>query len=139
MVTGACTDKDVLLQFKLSLRAQQLELLRTIDAVEQELRSAVDATADHIDLSTRNSLRESMASRNTQNRRKLRTIEIALERIQKGSFGTCVVCDGAIGLKRLQAIPSATRCFVCQERLEQGMPDVIVGTTSAPDARLGSA
>jgi len=125
MATGVWMGKDVLLQFKLSLRAQQQELRQAIEAVEQELRSAADSTADHIDLSTGNALRESMASLNSQNCRRLRTIEGALDRLQKGRFGIGVGCDGDIGLKRLQAIPSATRCIACQERLEQGTPEGI--------------
>jgi DnaK suppressor protein len=134
MAAGLWMEKDVLLQFKLNLREQQHALQQAIGTVEQELRAAMDSTADHLDLSTGNALRESMASRNSQNRLRLRTIEIALERIQKGSFGTCVACDGAIGLKRLQAIPSATRCIRCQERLEQGIPDAIPSSNPAPDA-----
>ena len=70
MATGVWMGKDVLLQFKLSLRAQQQELRQAIEAVEQELRSAADSTADHIDLSTGNALRESMASLNSQNCRR---------------------------------------------------------------------
>ena len=131
MATGIWMGKDELMKFKLSLRAQQQELRRSIDSVEQELGNAVGSTADHLDLSAGNSLRESMASRNSQNRRRLRTIEGALGRIQKGSFGVCVGCDEAIGLKRLQAIPSVTRCIACQEQLEQGMPDAIAGSCSA--------
>jgi RNA polymerase-binding transcription factor DksA len=55
-------------------------------------------------------------------------IELALERIQNGSFGACAACGGAIGLKRLQAVPAANRCLECQDRLERGSLDVVAGS-----------
>src|ERR1700741_5341871 len=103
MTAYVSMDKNIRLQFKTSLREQQRELQQAIDSVEEELRVAVDSTSDHLDFSSGNAAREAMAARNTQNRRKLKTIEVALERIQNGSFGTCTACGGGIGLKRLQA------------------------------------
>jgi DnaK suppressor protein len=137
MSANVSMDKYVRLQFKASLREQQRELQQAIENVEEELTATVDSTSDHLDLSSGNAAREAMAARNTQNRRRLRTIEIALERIQNGSFGTCVSCDGAIGLKRLQAIPSTIRCIACQERLEQRVPDVDTDSSSKPDGDHG--
>lgn len=42
----------------------------------------------------------------------------ALRRIQDGSYGTCTECDEPIGWGRLRAIPEATLCVRCQERME---------------------
>jgi len=133
MTPNVSIDKYVLLQFKSSLREQQRELQQTIDRVEKDIRDAADSTADSMDLSSSNAARESMAARNTQNRRKLKVIELALERIQNGSFGACIGCGGAIRLRRLQAIPFASHCIDCQERLEQGVLNVATGSISAPN------
>jgi RNA polymerase-binding transcription factor DksA len=46
----------------------------------------------------------------------------AIERLEAGTYGTCVECDNPIGLARLRAIPEATTCVSCQERLDQGRP-----------------
>jgi DnaK suppressor protein len=134
MTANLFMDKYVRLQFKASLREQQRELQQAIDSVEEELRATLESTSDHLDLSSGNATREAMAARNTQNRRKLRTIEVALERIQNGSFGTCTACGGGIGLKRLQAIPSATCCLECQQRREEGVFDVVTDSSSRPDS-----
>jgi len=45
-------------------------------------------------------------------------IETALERINEGSFGTCVQCEGAIPKARLNAIPYTPVCIKCAERQE---------------------
>lgn len=40
-------------------------------------------------------------------------IESALKRIDKGTFGHCLVCENEIALGRLKINPAATRCVDC--------------------------
>jgi RNA polymerase-binding transcription factor DksA len=44
---------------------------------------------------------------------KLEAIEVALERIESGSYGSCTSCNGEIGEQRLTALPTATTCKSC--------------------------
>ncbi|MCP3140091.1 TraR/DksA family transcriptional regulator [Pyxidicoccus xibeiensis] len=46
-------------------------------------------------------------------RRELKDIEEALARIDKGAFGRCMQCGGAIGRHWLRAIPEARHCLTC--------------------------
>ena len=57
-------------------------------------------------------------STTTRNRQKLSLIQAALERLARGEFGICQECEEEIPLKRLQAIPWASYCVPCQERVE---------------------
>lgn len=50
----------------------------------------------------------------------LSAIEEALQRIDNGTFGTCVRCGKPIAEERLEAIPYATRCIDCQRLAERG-------------------
>ncbi len=43
----------------------------------------------------------------------LRRIAGALERIEAGSYGRCVVCGGVIAPARLEVMPEADRCEHC--------------------------
>jgi len=52
----------------------------------------------------------------TLDSQKLKLIDLALERLTSGEYGTCIDCDEAIPPKRLSAIPWASRCVACQER-----------------------
>jgi RNA polymerase-binding protein DksA len=54
-------------------------------------------------------------------RRTLREVLAALERIESGSFGRCEHCGGSIAELRLEALPMARYCLGCQEQLEDGM------------------
>jgi DnaK suppressor protein len=47
--------------------------------------------------------------------RRLRDVEAAIRRIQEGDFGACGDCNEQIPVKRLTAIPWASRCVRCQE------------------------
>jgi len=46
-------------------------------------------------------------------------IDEALERIDRGDYGSCMVCGEEIPLTRLEALPYAVNCLACQERLEK--------------------
>lgn len=45
-------------------------------------------------------------------------IDAALQRIDAGTFGTCVECGVAIPDARLKALPYAAYCIGCEQRLE---------------------
>lgn len=46
-------------------------------------------------------------------RSELSELDAALERIEKGTYGTCQMCGGAVGRQRLRAIPEARYCIDC--------------------------
>ena len=113
-------DKYVLLQFKSGLREQQRELQLSIEQAEHEIRALADLRPSGIeDAAPDNALKEEIFGRLSQYRSRLRLVEIALEGIRGGTFGTCADCGGAIGARRLQAVPWASYCIDCQERLEK--------------------
>lgn len=89
--------------------AELVKILRNRDAITIEKSpDQMDETqyAAARDLAIRNADRESSL---------LRDVKAALQRIQDGSFGTCIMCEEAISLKRLAAVPAALRCIHCQE------------------------
>lgn len=48
----------------------------------------------------------------------IRKVELALKKIENGTFGTCEDCDCDIELGRLMARPTATLCITCKEEQE---------------------
>jgi RNA polymerase-binding transcription factor DksA len=42
----------------------------------------------------------------------------ALDRFEKGTYGTCKICSGEIDPARLKALPYVTVCLRCQQRLD---------------------
>ena len=50
----------------------------------------------------------------------LASIELALQRIEEGTFGICRTCGTRIAEERLEALPYATKCIECKRREERG-------------------
>jgi DnaK suppressor protein len=67
------------------------------------------------DMATDNFDREftlGLASNEQQN---LNTIDVALRKIEEGTYGFCEDCSKPIPMKRLTAMPHARLCIKCQE------------------------
>jgi len=52
-------------------------------------------------------------------RRLIKKIDQAMERIREGEFGECEACGGDISVKRLHARPVTTLCIECKTAQEQ--------------------
>jgi RNA polymerase-binding protein DksA len=52
--------------------------------------------------------------------RVLAAIDVALERIDDGTFGTCRSCSEEIAIERLEALPYTVQCIDCKRREERG-------------------
>ena len=50
----------------------------------------------------------------------LADIDSALQRIDAGTYGTCVTCGQEIPVQRLEAHPTASLCIDCKRRAEGG-------------------
>jgi RNA polymerase-binding transcription factor DksA len=48
----------------------------------------------------------------------LQQVEDALDRLDGGSYGTCLDCGAEILAHRLEVLPFATRCVNCEEAHE---------------------
>ena len=58
------------------------------------------------------------ASRSTLETKR-RQVEASLAAFEKESYGTCRLCEGAIGYARLKARPEAPFCLRCQDARER--------------------
>jgi DnaK suppressor protein len=112
---------NVLLLFETDLQDQKRDLARAIEKGYKEIRALADSgPGDAVDDSSGHACKENMLASYSQNRTKLRKVELALKRISTGDFGICAACGDSIDLKRIQAVPWANKCIACQEQSEQG-------------------
>ena len=49
-------------------------------------------------------------------------LNLALQRIELGEFGICVVCDSKIPKERMMEVPNATKCVTCKEGEKLNIP-----------------
>ena len=50
-----------------------------------------------------------------------KNLEVALERIEEGTFGVCKLCDNLIPEERMLEVPNATKCVQCKEKEKLGL------------------
>lgn len=117
--------------------AQLCHIEKMLLAWRQSLMEEVDRTVNHMkdeaanyaDPADRASQEEEISIElrtRDRERRLIKKIEDALERVRDNDFGYCEACGIEIGLRRLEARPTATLCIDCKtlseikERQNQG-------------------
>ena len=78
-----------------------------------------DSIKDLGDQATTAYNREFLFELGNGDRRLLKEVTAALQKIQDGSFGACERCGEAISDKRLEALPFARYCIACQRATEE--------------------
>jgi len=117
--TGHLSQKD-LKRFKKSLEDSRKALIENArKTMEEESNFDTDDLPDEIDQAS-SEYAQSMAFR-LRDREKflLKKIEMALARIDDGTFGVCERCEEEISPKRLEARPVTTLCIRCKEEQEK--------------------
>jgi DnaK suppressor protein len=99
-------------------------ILRTmLGNMERSLRRrdeiAVETAPDEIDQVQLAAERELAIRQIESSFSQMQNIKLALERIEEGSYGTCLRCDDDISPKRLEAVPWATYCIRCQNMADR--------------------
>jgi len=61
----------------------------------------------------------SLKALDQRERQELEDINLALEKIDDETFGSCESCEEPIGLTRLKILPSVRYCIACQTKIEE--------------------
>ena len=113
--------KDPFDKYRKRLLVRQEELILDISRNRQVTDETVDEQAqDMVDRATSAYTREFAFSLSEADRKALLLIEQALLRIEQGTYGVCVHCQGVVQEKRLEAVPWARHCLECQEMQDKG-------------------
>lgn len=112
-------NKTTLKKFKKIFESQRKQLIYSDRILRDDFAVSSDDRSDEVDQATTD-IEQSMRVR-LRNREVLylKKIEIALKRIEEGTFGECESCGEDIELRRLEARPTATLCVQCKEEEER--------------------
>ena len=99
---------------KAQLEARLDELTARLQRIENELEQPVsDSFAEQAVEREEEEVLEDLGAAGVQ---EIRMIEAALDRIDQGTYGTCVVCGDPIGDDRLDVLPQTPMCRDCAAR-----------------------
>lgn len=111
--------KEQLTHFRTILQSWKNDLMQEVDRTVLHMKDEAANFPDPNDRATQES-EFSLELRTRDRERKLiRKIEEAINRIDDGSYGYCMETGEEIGIKRLEARPVATLCLEAQERRER--------------------
>ena len=103
-----------LAHFRTILETLKTELMNDIERTVHTMQDEATVFADPNDRASQES-DIALELRNRDRERKLiKKVDEALGRIENGEYGYCNSCGVEIGLKRLEARPTATLCIDCK-------------------------
>ena len=110
--------------YRQQLQALRSALLSQIADQRGGSRSRAEVAADHF-MNAQDSHAQVTSQRdlefaiNEHETAELADLDLALLRLDAGTYGVCIDCAAAIPEARLKAKPEAQRCLPCQEQMEQ--------------------
>jgi DnaK suppressor protein len=102
-------------RFRLELELRAWDLRQSLRGGGQLV---IEPVPDNLDAALLAAERES-ATNELKRTLLLRQIEVALERLQAGKYGSCINCGQEIPENRLNAVPWAIYCIACQEVVDR--------------------
>ena len=106
-------EKKILTEMQDKLFAEQKRLLSLLSNTQSHIHRKEPVSADFAEQAVEVENDEVVAALDQGAQIELSQINKALQRIEEGSFGTCVVCGKTINTKRLRAIPYTPFCISC--------------------------
>lgn len=95
------------------------DILRKGEETIEDMTETREVYADPADRATAESDRSFTLRLRDRERKLIKKIQQAQQRIEDGSFGQCDECGEEIGVERLKARPVTTLCINCKSRQEE--------------------
>lgn len=106
-------------QVKELLLKERQDLLREVNASYKTCRElGQDGVPDIGDMSSVTYSRDLLFNLSETQKQKIHDIDAALERIEKGDYGTCLECGDEIAPRRMEVRPFSRYCIECKTDIE---------------------
>jgi len=110
--------KDALLRLHKSLVDRRGELLQRLGGDIKDLVHQSWKSGDSADMAFDSGSEEVSSQLAELESRELAKIDRAIERLKRGNYGQCEICQKKIPIARLNALPFSTTCIQCQREME---------------------
>ena len=108
--------KSELEQFNTKLTARKIQIEKNLEDTSLELEGMRDLELnDEGDFASASAETIVDSAILEQQRTELNEIELALDKIKEGTYGTCEMCEEPIGKPRLEVKNFARFCIACRE------------------------
>ena len=100
--------------FRQILKEWRRELMEQVDRTVNQLQDEASNFPDELDRATREEELGIELRTRDRERRLIRKINETLDRMDQHDYGYCHTCGVEVGLRRLEARPTATQCVDCK-------------------------
>ncbi|BDQ32942.1 RNA polymerase-binding protein DksA [Pseudodesulfovibrio portus] len=105
--------------FKQTLNGMLDDILKKSEATIEDMTESGEVYADPADRATAESDRAFTLRLRDRERKLIKKIQKAIDRIDDGEFGLCQECGDEISIPRLKARPMTTLCINCKSKQEE--------------------
>ena len=105
---------DQVAHFRQMLNDWRRDLMEQVDRTVNQLQDEASNFPDELDRATREEELGIELRTRDRERRLIRKINETLDRMDLNDYGYCETCGVEIGLRRLEARPTATQCVDCK-------------------------
>lgn len=115
-------ERELVRERLFDMRDQLIDQIRELS--NSSLKTSRQAGEEMADIGSDDFMREMELHLVGEEEKTFRLIQDALERVQDGSYGVCIDCEGPISNGRLKAIPYSKLCVDCksQREMNNGYP-----------------
>ncbi len=89
-------------------------ILKNLEGLRDELRGLQEPSHELEEWAQEEKERDILILQEQRQEEELSRIQIALQRIDQGTYGQCARCGRPIGDERLEEVPTAVFCMNCQ-------------------------
>jgi len=109
---------EQLKHFRAILTRWRMELMEEVDRTVHHMQDEATNFPDQVDRATQEEEFTIELRTRDRERKLIRKIDQTIERVDQQDYGYCDTCGMEIGLRRLEARPTATQCVDCKSLAE---------------------
>ena len=110
--------KDLTKLEKLLLKRRR-EILKQVAHLEAEQEELDRRFIEPIDTAQKEDVTWLLHKLDERGKEEIEEIDLAIDKLQSGSYGRCELCGKTIGIKRLMVVPATRMCRKCAQKYEQ--------------------
>ena len=106
-------------RLKKSLLNRRREILKQVAHLEAEQEELDRRFIEPIDTAQKEDVTWLLHKLDERGKEEIEEIDLAIDKLQSGSYGRCELCSKTIGIKRLMVVPATRLCRKCAQKYEQ--------------------
>jgi DnaK suppressor protein len=108
-----------LLKLKKLLMNRRREILKQVAHLEAERKELGERFIEPIDAAQKEDLMQLVRKFDARGKEEIEEIELAIDKMESGSYGKCELCGKSIPVKRLMVLPATRLCLNCAQNYEE--------------------